>query len=360
MASTTATFSEPEKKPTAQTMAAGADFERCLELIEAAAAEVFGADPRVRAVGIAPLSAGRFGFAATRNVEAILPLGGGEAQPVSEFHRIPVTYDETFGEVNCLTTVPALPPTTTQVQETQSTRPLVSGLQIQNHDHNLRAAWLPHVMTVGTLGCFVQDDSDTLFLLSNSHVLSPGNNGQVGDAILQAGTIATTYPRAERIASLKQFIAIRPSPFGADPSHGDAVLNEVDAGIAGVDQGVQARPGFLPVRRLAPISGANSPDLLKPFIHKVGRTTGLTYGHIKKTATTVGPIPYPGIGPCWFRNAFEIRGAGGTLFSNNGDSGSAILNEAGEVIGLLFAGNGDRTYACPIESVLSALGVRVV
>ncbi|HEX3126092.1 MAG TPA: hypothetical protein VH394_02085, partial [Thermoanaerobaculia bacterium] len=237
---------------------------------------------------------------------------------------------------------------------------LVCGLQIQNHDHNLRAAWLPHYMSIGTLGCFVRDSSDTLFLLSNAHVLAPGNNGQPGDAILQPGTIATTYPSEERIASFSQFVPIKPSPFGADPSNGDAVLNMVDMAIAEVAQDIQVSSGFLPVHRLTPISGVNSPDLPKPQVIKVGRTTGLTYGEIKKTATIVGPIPYPGIGTCWFRNAFEIRGLGGTLFSNNGDSGSAILNQDGEVIGLLFAGNGDRTYACPIDSVLSAMEFQVV
>jgi hypothetical protein len=83
----------------------------------------------------------------------------------------------------------------------------------------------------------------------------------------------------------------------------------------------------------------------------------LTFGQIKKSATIVGPIAYPGIGLCWFRNAIEIRDPVGALFSNNGDSGSVILNRDGELVGLLFAGNGDVTYACPIRSVLSALGV---
>jgi hypothetical protein len=347
------------KSSTGQTIAQSTSYEACFELIEPAAAQVFGADSRVRAVGIAPYPEGRYGFAATRNVQAILPLGGEIAQPVHQFRGIPIRYDETFGEINSLTTTPALPPTTTQVPETQMTRPLVCGLQIQNHDHNLRAAWLPHFMTTGTLGCFVRDDSGVLFILSNTHVLAPGNNGQVGDVILQAGTIARTYTPEERIASLTRFVKIQPSPFGADPRNGDAVLNEVDAGIAEVALGIEAGPGFLPFRGLKPVSGVNGPNLLKPAVLKVGRTTGLTWGDIKKSATIVGPIPYPGIGPCWFRNAIEIRGMSGTLFSNNGDSGSAILNQEREVIGLLFAGNGDLTYACPIESVLSALGVAV-
>jgi hypothetical protein len=45
----------------------------------------------------------------------------------------------------------------------------------------------------------------------------------------------------------------------------------------------------------------------------------------------------------------------GTLFSDKGDSGSAIVRTNGEVIGLLYAGNGQQTDACPIEDILSSL-----
>jgi len=108
-------------------------------------------------------------------------------------------------------------------------------------------------------------------------------------------------------------------------------------------------------------SPTNLPDpkgLLTPRVGdkvwKVGRTTGLTHGTITAIGTVVGPIPYDP-GPCWFRGQFEIVGDNGTLFSDHGDSGSAIVSTTGEVIGLLYAGNGQQTYACPIESVLPAL-----
>ena len=50
-----------------------------------------------------------------------------------------------------------------------------------------------------------------------------------------------------------------------------------------------------------------------------------------------------------------IEGDNGTLFSDHGDSGSAIIKTNGEVVGLLYAGNGTQTYACPIDKVLTAL-----
>jgi len=59
-------------------------------------------------------------------------------------------------------------------------------------------------------------------------------------------------------------------------------------------------------------------------------------------------------GLCWFRRSLTIEGIDGTQFSDKGDSGSAIVLEAtNHVVGLLYAGNGKQTYACPIQSVLA-------
>lgn len=89
-------------------------------------------------------------------------------------------------------------------------------------------------------------------------------------------------------------------------------------------------------------------------VFKVGRTTGLTNGTITAVGTVVGPIPYDP-GNCWFNQQFEIVGDHGTLFSDHGDSGSVIVSTNGEILGLLFAGNGTQTYACPIQAVLTGL-----
>ena len=71
-----------------------------------------------------------------------------------------------------------------------------------------------------------------------------------------------------------------------------------------------------------------------------------------------GPIAYDGK-PAWFRNSIEIEGDSGLNFSDHGDSGSAIVNGAGELVGLLYAGNGTQTYACPIDAVVAALGIKL-
>ena len=71
-------------------------------------------------------------------------------------------------------------------------------------------------------------------------------------------------------------------------------------------------------------------------------------------AAIVGPVAYPRIGSCWFRGALVIEGDNGTQFSDKGDSGSLIVRTNGEAVGLLYAGKGQQTYACPIDAVFSA------
>jgi hypothetical protein len=56
-----------------------------------------------------------------------------------------------------------------------------------------------------------------------------------------------------------------------------------------------------------------------------------------------------------------VQGLNGTTFSDRGDSGSAVLKVGtGQVIGILYAGNGTDTYVCPIDDVLSGLACSLV
>lgn len=82
----------------------------------------------------------------------------------------------------------------------------------------------------------------------------------------------------------------------------------------------------------------------------------MTRRSITSLATVVGPVGY-GAGQAWFQNSIEIVGTGTGPFSGPGDSGSAIVKTStNEVIGVLYAGNGTQTYACPIDLVFAALG----
>jgi S1-C subfamily serine protease len=182
--------------------------------------------------------------------------------------------------------------------------------------------------------------------------LAGENRGVKGkDRILQPGNL--TFTSAQHVATLTDFIALNPSPNNARPARGNVVFNAVDAAVAKVEQGAAFTQTYLPARQQPAPHGLGTPKV-GDKVFKIGRTTGLTYGTISAVGTVVGPIAYDP-GPCWFNQQFEIVGDHGTLFSDHGDSGSAIVSTTGEVLGVLFAGNGTQTYACPIQTVLAGL-----
>jgi hypothetical protein len=50
----------------------------------------------------------------------------------------------------------------------------------------------PQFLSVGTLGFFVRDDQNRLYLVSNNHVIANENNARVGNAVVQPGTLDLT------------------------------------------------------------------------------------------------------------------------------------------------------------------------
>lgn len=96
----------------------------------------------------------------------------------------------------------------------------------------------------------------------------------------------------------------------------------------------------------------NDASIITKKVHKVGRTTGRTVGIVRLVNASVGVPPDPGIpGSTGFtgQNTIEIdfdtsSAAGGVnckgnaRFSEEGDSGSLILDEQGNAIGLLSLG----------------------
>lgn len=327
----------------------GVTFGRAIENLSRAANELFQADQRVRSVGIGA-HGDAFGFTAVRNAAMILPAG--LKRIPNEVAGIPVQFTDAFSEPDRLAKVP-LAAQASFVPEQGQVRPLRCGLQIQNFTDDERTGIIARgSIIIGTLGCFVRFDSGAAAILSNNHVVAGENRGERGrDIILQNGSGA--LDPAQTAATLADFVDLLPSPPGANPQSGTALLNEVDAGIATVNEGVLFEPRYLPLRNLVAPSGTASAKV-GDRVFKVGRTTGLTRGVVTSVANITGPIPYDP-GPCWFRGVIVVETSDGTMFSNHGDSGSAVVRENGEVIGLLFAGNGQQTFVCPIDPVLSGL-----
>ncbi|HWK02167.1 MAG TPA: trypsin-like serine protease [Puia sp.] len=230
-------------------------------------------------------------------------------------------------------------------------------MQIQNFDNDYRQGEISRgYIVIGTLGCMVRLETGQIALLSNNHVIAGENKGlKSQDRILQPGSLH--HNSTDQIATLSDFIDLQVSQPGATPRKGGILYNEIDAGLAQLDPSIQLTQGYLPFRKLIS-PGSSASAKLGDQVFKVGRTTGLTYGTVIDIATIVGPIPYPS-GACWFRDSIVVEGLNGTQFSDKGDSGSAILRTNGEVIGILYAGNGQQTYVCPIDTVLNELKCKI-
>ncbi len=333
----------------------GVPLKQATANLESAVNTLFN-DPKVRSVGIGKHEQG-YGYFAVRNSAAIVPLAAAVAAKTKAVAEIPVVFRDTPNEVEPHVKVPFSGPAASGVAslviEQKRFRPLCAGLQIQNFDDDIRTNTIAggHII-IGTLGAFVRLSSGKGALLSNNHVVAGENRGKKGkDRILQQG--AGAFSNNLQVATLKDFVKINPSPAGASVITGTAVLNLVDAGVAEIRASTKFGQGYHPTRKLPKPTGTASAKL-GDKVFKVGRTTGLTHGVIVSIANTVGPIPYAD-GPSWFSRSIVIEGVNGTMFSDHGDSGSAIVGASGEIVGLLYAGNGQQTYACPIDEVMNAL-----
>ncbi|MEM7225486.1 MAG: hypothetical protein AAF495_21090 [Pseudomonadota bacterium] len=229
-------------------------------------------------------------------------------------------------------------------------RPALPGYSIGHHN-----------ITAGTFGCLVQDirrcccdfqksdcctptgqecQSDYL-ILSNNHVLANSNQAQLGDLILQPGPVDGGVFPADGIATLERF---EPIVFGASG------YNLVDAAVA--------RPTF--TRNVIPaIIGAVIPRgvdqaVVGGQVIKAGRTTQVTVGRVLATNATVN-VNFGASGVAQFRNQIIT-----TAMSAGGDSGSLLMDDDLNGVGLLFAGSPFVTIHNHIANVETHLGVRPV
>jgi len=198
-------------------------------------------------------------------------------------------------------------------------------------------------ITAGTIGCLVKKGG-LLCILSNNHVLANVNRGNPGDPVVQPGPIDGGHVPADSIGKLTTFI---PIDF-TNPNAVDCAIAEVQSKL--VTQQNQALGKLkLPV----------VPAQLNMLVNKCGRTTQLTRGRITDINATVR-VGYGSSGTAVFQRQVIVQSLNANPFSQGGDSGSLIVNEANQPVALLFAGSASHTIANPIQSVLGALGVTVV
>ncbi len=239
-------------------------------------------------------------------------------------------------------------------------------------------------ITAGTLGCYVHKNGVD-YVLSNNHVLANSNDANPGDSILQPGPADGGRFPEDRFAELTVFIKINFITDGGGGGGGNdckiangtagflnaiaSILgsktrlvsekrNNVQAGDNKVDCAL-ARPldkdwvknEILQVGAVAGIATGE----LGASVKKFGRTTEFTTGTIEQIDVTVN-VSYGSNKVATFVD--QLMTGGG--MSAGGDSGSAVVNDQNEIVGLLFAGSSSNTILNRIQNVFTALDISLI
>lgn len=198
-------------------------------------------------------------------------------------------------------------------------------------------------ITAGTLGCLVQKEGE-VFILSNNHVLANSNEASLEDSILQPGPIDGGMKSEDEIAKLSEFVPIVFENVGEDF---DVPENLVDAAIAKPNNVDDVKNEIFEIGAIAGVNEA----CFNMEVKKSGRTTGLTSGVIEQIDVT-SRVNY-GTNKI---ATFTDQVMAGSI-SQGGDSGSAVLDNDNNVVGLLFAGSDTTTLINRIEHVFEILEV---
>lgn len=249
-------------------------------------------------------------------------------------------------------------------------RPVRPGLSVGHADSS-----------AGTLGAFVRKD-DKVYLMSNNHVLANLNEAHIGDPILQPGPAdgGTLFDQIAYLASFSRLrfldeIGDEPEPKYDNPlqemlsklaqmfnrlrggkASGSATgvltqpYNTVDAALAQPVEGLALNPSIIDVE--GPPTGIIAPALGMRVL-KSGRTTGLTTAQIIQVDVTID-VQYD-TRVARFTNQIMT-----SALSDQGDSGSLILDYKRRAVGLLFSGSTTVSVVHPIQSVLDTFGVELV
>jgi len=223
---------------------------------------------------------------------------------------------------------------------TKRVRPAMPGCSIGHRD----------LEGVGTFGLLVKKraaEGPDVYILSNSHVLALDGLAAIGDDVIQPGPYDVAGANGT-IAKLAGWV-----PFDFTTRYWP---NRVDAAIARV---VRASSNVTNrVREINVVPLAASFQITEGMpVHKVGRTSGCTQSHVinpnaklrarhSQTSSAYGLVRY--------RQQVLCKRIG-----VEGDSGSIVLNERDEVVGLYAGGGEDFCWFNKIEHVFSLLNVEI-
>lgn len=217
-------------------------------------------------------------------------------------------------------------------------RPIVGGISAGHY-----------LITAGTLGCIVQDEtSNNPMVLSNNHVFANtstvGNQrAVVGDSIYQPGPIDGGTSN-DTVATLARWIALKTNEANVVDAAIGTPLEEPSPYI------LKSESEYIEINGLNTVSRGIT-------VNKTGRTSGYTTGEITDVDYT-GYVDYNGELILFTDQILAI------IKVEGGDSGSIMLDENNNAVGLVFAGSQDNqgTYYClanKINTVFSLLKIEL-
>jgi hypothetical protein len=207
----------------------------------------------------------------------------------------------------------------------------------------------------GTYGVRLRDAMGNLYMLSNNHVYAGRNLAPIGSRAVQPNITDGGRAPDDTVGRLASFEPLRfymASPDGT-PLEAPAT-NIMDAAVVATtaDEAGNSTPcdGYGTPSRvaLAPTVGMR--------VKKYGRASGLTEGVIVAVNASVD-IPYARLS----NGNFTVARFDGQIlvkvpgFCEGGDSGSLVVTEAGNPVGLLFAGNSFGGSYCVVSPILPIL-----
>jgi len=234
-----------------------------------------------------------------------------------------------------------------QLPDTYLHRPVCGGSSV-GPERSFPNPAAPYVS--GTLGAIVRgSQADVLFGLSNFHVLGVDSQRSTNDQVIQPEATTIGPIPGTRIGQLAQW----DFPESATEAEVDAAICSVPPGSSGsiIDVGV--------------VRGINTQLSLGMSVRKRGKTTGLTYGLVLGVSEDHN-VDQLGYGSKRFKHQIEIKPdfPQSLYFSQEGDSGSLVVDDHNAAVGLLFAGfpyKGDYLnmwgLANPIASVVAKLPI---
>ena len=224
-------------------------------------------------------------------------------------------------------------------------------------------------ITAGTLGMTIEDQQGFRFILSNNHVLSDVNKGKFGDLIFQPGPL-DGGTKKNTIGTLTRFVPIKML---------DDYPEESECPVAKVIKftfnkfaealGRKTRmSAYIPNANLVDcaLASATDDDFLSDEIleiglpvgfarayvgerlKKSGRSSGLTFGKVIAVDAEI-KVNFEG------KTALFIEQIVTEKMGIPGDSGSVVLNQEDEAVGLLFAGSDSVTIMNKMQNVRAAL-----